>query len=72
MRARSSERVNNPRWCLHRAMSALPVSSTGAHSDDPDDTKPEEGERHHVQLHVGNDNPPAMLLVEAFDAGISR
>src|SRR5215216_2600730 len=39
---------------------------TQSNSDDPDDTKPEKRERNHGQVHVGNDDPPAVLLVEAF------
>jgi hypothetical protein len=42
---------------MFRAMSC----QYATHSDDPDDTKPEERERHHGQLHVGNDNPPAVF-----------
>jgi hypothetical protein len=41
-------------------------------SDGADDSKPEERERRHRQLHVGNDNPPGVLLIKAFDSGISR
>jgi hypothetical protein len=41
-------------------------------SDGADDTKPEECKQHHCQLHVGNYDPPAVLLIESLDAGISR
>src|SRR4029077_5646571 len=50
----------------------MPPRRRASKSDDPDDTKPEKCERRHCQLHVGNDHPPTVLLVESLDAGISR
>ena len=41
-------------------------------SNRPYHTKPEKRERRHCQLHVGNDNPPAVLLVKPPYAGVSR
>jgi hypothetical protein len=47
-----------------------PVSSLRRNSDSPYDAKPNRCERRHRQLHIGNDDPSAVLLVKAFDACI--
>jgi hypothetical protein len=60
---------------LLRATADIPLIAcyrTQNNSDGPDDTKPKEFERDHCQLHVGNDDPPAVFLVELIEPRISR